>query len=150
MGHRELSVHLTREHETGMPHFILEYSPNVEVHVTPEVMVETVRRAAVETGLFPIGGIRVRAYRAEQYAMADGDPTHAFVAMQLSLLQGRTPEARQKAGAHIFAALEAALAPAYAAGPLALSFDMREIEVNFSFKSNTVHAALAAKAGPVA
>ena len=129
-----------------MPHFILEYSPNVEARVSPSTLVETARRVAVETGLFPLGGIRVRAYRAEHYAMADGDPSYAFVALRLSLLQGRTPEARKKAGAHIFAALEAVLAPAYAAGPLALSFDMREIEEAFSFKSNTVHAALAAKA----
>ena len=133
-----------------MPHFVLEYSPNVEAYVAPATLVETVRRAAVETGLFPLGGIRVRAYRAEHYAMGDGDPSLAFVALRLSLLQGRTPEARRKAGAHIFSALEAALAPSYAAGPLALSFDMREIEEAFSFKSNTVHAALAAKAKAVA
>jgi 5-carboxymethyl-2-hydroxymuconate isomerase len=133
-----------------MPHFILEYSPNVANHVAPEKLVETVRRAAVETGLFPLGGIRVRAYRADCYTMADGDPSHAFVALQLCLLEGRSEEARKKAGAHIFKALEAVLAPAYAAGPLALSFDMREILEAFSFKSNTVHAALTAKAKAVA
>lgn len=67
----------------------------------------------------------------------------AFVAMTLALAQGRSAEARRDAGSAVFKALEAALAPAFAAGPLALSFEMREIEDAFSFKANTVHAALA-------
>ena len=128
-----------------MPHFTIEYSSNVAMRVKPEAMVEAVRAAAVTTGMFPIGGIRVRAYPAQDYAVADGDPFHAFVAMTLALAQGRSAEARREAGAAIFRALEAALAPAFAAGPLALSFEMREMEEAFSFKANTVHAAVAAK-----
>ena len=128
-----------------MPHFTIEYSPNVAVRVRPDRMIEAVRAAAAASGLFPLGGIRVRAYAAQDYAVADGDAFHAFVAMTLALAQGRSAEARREAGAAIFSALEAALAPAFAAGPLALSFEMREIEEAFSFKANTVHAALAAK-----
>ena len=129
-----------------MPHFTIEYSPNVAARVAPNAMIEAVRKAAAASGVFPLGGIRVRAYAAGDYAVADGDPGHAFVAMTLALAQGRSAETRAKAGASIFAALEAALAPAFAAGPLALSFEMREIEEAFSFKANTVHAALAGKA----
>jgi 5-carboxymethyl-2-hydroxymuconate isomerase len=129
-----------------MPHFTIEYSPNVAASVAPAVLVEAVRQAAAATGVFPIGGLRVRAYPAQTYAVADGDPSYAFVAMTLALAQGRSAETRARAGGEIFKALEAALAPAFAAGPLAVSFEMREIEEAFSFKANTVHAALAAKA----
>ena len=55
-----------------MPHFTIEYSGNLDRHVDMGAVVELVRKAAVETGIFPLGGIRVRAIRCEHYAIADG------------------------------------------------------------------------------
>ena len=46
-----------------MPHFTIEYSGNLDRHVDIGAVVELVRKAAVETGIFPLGGIRVRAVR---------------------------------------------------------------------------------------
>ena len=44
-----------------MPHFTIEYSANLDHRVDMSKVVEIVRKAAVETGIFPLGGIRVRA-----------------------------------------------------------------------------------------
>src|SRR3954467_14061829 len=55
-----------------MPHFTIEYSANLDDLVEMGKVVEVVRKAAVETGIFPLGGIRVRAIRCEHYALADG------------------------------------------------------------------------------
>ncbi|WP_239510397.1 hypothetical protein, partial [Klebsiella pneumoniae] len=41
-----------------------------------EALVEAVRVAAIETGVFPLGGIRVRTHRAVHAAIADGEPAH--------------------------------------------------------------------------
>ena len=46
-----------------MPHFTIEYSANLEPCVDMQAVVEVVRKTAVETGIFPLGGIRVRAIR---------------------------------------------------------------------------------------
>ena len=46
-----------------MPHFTIEYSSNLDKRVDMGEVVELVRKAAVETGIFPVGGIRVRAIR---------------------------------------------------------------------------------------
>ena len=46
-----------------MPHFTIEYSANLEARVDIGEVVEVVRKAALETGIFPIGGTRVRAIR---------------------------------------------------------------------------------------
>ena len=62
-----------------MPHFTLEYSGNLDSRVDMAKVVETVRKAAVETGIFPVGGIRVRAIRCEHYAIADGNPQLGFL-----------------------------------------------------------------------
>ena len=72
-----------------MPHFTIEYSANLDDRVDMGAVVELVRKAAVETGIFPLGGIRVRAIRCEHYAIADGRPNFGFLDMVLRLGEGR-------------------------------------------------------------
>jgi len=72
-----------------MPHFTIEYSANLDTRVDMGKLVELVRKAAVETGVFPIGGIRVRAIRCEHYAIANGEANFGFLAMVLRLGEGR-------------------------------------------------------------
>lgn len=129
-----------------MPHFTIEYSANLEPRVDMAGVVEVVRRAAVESGIFPLGGIRVRAVRCEHYAIADGDPSFGFLDMVLRLGEGRDLATRQKAGEHIFKALSAHLDPVFANGKFALSFDMQINDKNTSWKRNNIHEALKAEA----
>ncbi len=128
-----------------MPHFTIEYSANLETRLQIGKIVELVRKAAVETGIFPLGGIRVRAIRCEHYAIADGNPHHAFLDMVLRLGEGRDLKTRQKAGEHIFRALSDHLDPVFAAGAFALSFDMQVNEKETSWKRNNIHGALKEK-----
>ncbi len=88
-----------------MPHFTIEYSANVGERTSMSEVVEVVRRAAVETGIFPLGGIRVRAIRCDDYAIADGNRDFGFLAMILRLGEGRDLAARKIAGQHIFETL---------------------------------------------
>lgn len=129
-----------------MPHFTIEYSANLEGRVDMGKIVELVRRAAVETGIFPLGGIRVRAIRCEHYAIADGSPQSGFLAMLLRLGEGRDLAARQKAGEHIFQALSGHLEPVFAGSKFALSFDMQINDKETSWKRNNIHEALKAEA----
>ena len=57
-------------------------------------VVELVRKSAVETGIFPLGGIRVRAVKCEHYALADGNPHFGFLAIVLRLGEARDLAAR--------------------------------------------------------
>jgi len=129
-----------------MPHFSIEYSANLDAQVDMSEICELVRKAAVETGIFPLGGIRVRAIRCEHYAIADGRPGYGFLAMLLRLGEGRDLAARQKAGEHIFRTLSAHLEPLFAKGKFALSFDMQINDKDVSWKRNTIHDALKAEA----
>jgi 5-carboxymethyl-2-hydroxymuconate isomerase len=129
-----------------MPHFTIEYSANLDNRVDMSKVVEIVRKAAVETGIFPLGGIRVRAIRCEHYAIADGNPNLSFLDMLLRLGEGRDLATRQKAGEHIFKALSAHLDPVFAQGKFALSFDMQINDKDTSWKRNNIHEALKAEA----
>src|SRR5438094_110204 len=98
----------------NMPHFTIEYSANLEPGVDMQALVEVVRKAAVETGIFPLGGIRVRAIRCDHAAVADGRPHLGFLDMVLRLGEGRDLAIRKKAGEHIFKVLSAYLDPVFA------------------------------------
>jgi 5-carboxymethyl-2-hydroxymuconate isomerase len=125
-----------------MPHFTLEYSGNLDALVDMGAVVETVRKAAIETGIFPVGGTRVRAVRCEHYAIADGSRDCAFIAMLLRLGEGRDLATRKKAGEHVFKALSTYLDPVFAKSKFALSFDMQINDKETSWKRNNIHEAL--------
>jgi 5-carboxymethyl-2-hydroxymuconate isomerase len=129
-----------------MPHFTIEYSANLEDAVDISEVCETVRRTAVETGIFPVGGIRVRAICCKHYAIADGRNDYGFLAMLLRLGEGRDLAARKKAGEHIFRALSAYLDPVFAGSKFALSFDIQINDKETSWKRNNIHEALKAEA----
>ncbi len=125
-----------------MPHFTIEYSANLDASVDMSEVVEVVRKAAVETGIFPLGGIRVRAVKCDHYAIADGRPDLAFLDMVLRLGEGRDLMTRKKAGEHIFRALSDYLDPVFAQSKFALSFDMQINDKDTSWKRNNIHDAL--------
>ncbi|KRR15682.1 5-carboxymethyl-2-hydroxymuconate Delta-isomerase [Bradyrhizobium retamae] len=129
-----------------MPHFTIEFSANLDGRVDMGAVVELVRQAAVETGIFPLGGIRVRAIRCEHYAIADGRQNYGFLDMVLRLGEGRDLVTRKKAGEHIFKALSAHLDSVFASEKFALSFDMQINDKETSWKRNNIHEALKVEA----
>jgi 5-carboxymethyl-2-hydroxymuconate isomerase len=131
---------------SAMPHFTIEYSANLDSRLDMGDVVERVRKAAVETGIFPLGGIRVRAIRCDHYAIADGRNNYDFLDMVLRLGEGRDLATRKKAGEHIFKALSTYLDPVFASGKFALSFDMQINDKETSWKRNNIHDALKVEA----
>jgi len=128
-----------------MPHLIVEYSANLERDVDIARLVATIHAAALETGVFPIGGLRTRAERREVYAIADKHPENAFIHVQARIGAGRTPEVRQKAAEHIFASLKAETAKTFASRPLGLTFEIVEIDPVGSLKHNNLHEIVEAR-----
>lgn len=122
-----------------MPHFTIEYSANLDQRIDMRDLVDEVRRAAADTGVFPLGGIRVRAIRCDDYAIADGNPEFGFLAMILRMGQGRDLATRQRAGERVFNALTAYLEPAFRSSRLSLSFEIVEIADETSWKKNNIH-----------
>ncbi|MET4117382.1 5-carboxymethyl-2-hydroxymuconate isomerase [Bradyrhizobium sp. JR4.1] len=129
-----------------MPHFTIEYSANLDDRLDIGAACEVVRKAAVETGIFPLGGIRVRAVRCEHYAIADARQDYGFLDMVLRIGEGRELATRKKAGEQIFQALSRHLDPVFASSKFALSFDMQINDKDTSWKRNNIHDALKAEA----
>lgn len=121
-----------------MPHISLEYSKNITQHVEMQGLCETLRLAAIETGVFPQSGIRVRAFQADFVSIADGSPTHGFLDCIVKMGAGRDEETRISVSKHLFTALETAMQPAFKAMTLGLSLEIREMAPETSQKKKNI------------
>lgn len=122
-----------------MPHIVVEYSANLRPRVDLPALLRTLHDTAIATGVFPYGGTRTRAVARTDYLIADGHPDNAFVHVTLRIGHGRTLEVRKAAGQQVFDALCAALAPVQERTPLAISFEVQEIDPVLNFKRNNLH-----------
>jgi 5-carboxymethyl-2-hydroxymuconate isomerase len=125
--------------EVALPHVIVEYSANLERDVSPRQLVDALHRAALETGVMPIGGLRTRAERRDVYAVADGDPENAFVAVLVRLGQGRDAETRRRVAEDLMRVLERETAEAFKTRGLGLTVEVQEIDGTASLKTNNLH-----------
>ena len=96
-----------------MPHFILEYSANVKDELNLDGLFKALHETALETGVFPLGGIRFRAVRCDDYLIADADPENAFVHLTAKIGRRREPDVRQVVAEKIFNTLVEYLDPLY-------------------------------------
>lgn len=126
-----------------MPHFIVEYSSNIASELDIPALLELINDTAVETGVFPLGGIRSRAMCHQEYRIADGDPDNAFVYLDVRVGRGRKPEVLQQACERIFYAVTEFLGPLYDARALSIGFDVTELDTAYSGKKNNIHDKLA-------
>src|SRR4030081_3118778 len=104
-----------------MAHIQIEYSANLGEHIDFPRFLEAVHASAFATGIFPIGGVRTRAYCAEHYRIADGHPDNAFVHTMLRVGHGRDLETRKRACEATFATICGQLADLVERLPLTLS-----------------------------
>ena len=121
-----------------MPHLTLEYSANVEDWVDMPGLCALLRDEMVATGVFPLGGVRVRAIRCDHSAIADDDPDNGFIHMIARIGHGRDVDTRKKASQRIFDMAERELKEAFGHS-LALSFEMVEIDPATNIKRNAIH-----------
>lgn len=122
-----------------MPHFIAEYSSNLDESVDFQELFSQVNDFLGNTGVFPLGGIRSRGIRLDQYRIADGQHDYAFVHMTLKVGSGRDLETRQKAATELFSLIEQFFEPLKEQRLLAISFEMTELDPVLNFKSNNIH-----------
>ncbi|OTG93250.1 5-carboxymethyl-2-hydroxymuconate Delta-isomerase [Acinetobacter sp. ANC 3832] len=122
-----------------MPHFIAEYSANLEDCIDFQGLFEQVNTFLGGTGIFPLGGIRSRAIRLDQYRVADAKHDYAFVHMTLKVGSGRDLETRQRVATELFSIIEKFFQPLKDQRLLAISFEMTELDPVLNFKSNNIH-----------
>jgi 5-carboxymethyl-2-hydroxymuconate isomerase len=125
-----------------MPHLNIEYSANLEELLDIQALVDRIHETALETGIFPLGGVRTRAEARKYYRIANGDPRAGYIHMMVRIGSGRDLETRRSAGERIFAALCDFTEDLYRSRPLALSFEIHEIPPDTAWRKNNLHELL--------
>lgn len=122
-----------------MAHVVIEHSSNLRGRLDLPRFIQAVHEAALATGIFPIGGMRTRAYETQAYRVADGHPDNAFVHLSIRVGHGRDLATRRHACERIFQAACEELAGLFETIPLGLSVEMQELDPELSFKKNNLH-----------
>ncbi|MEJ8473281.1 5-carboxymethyl-2-hydroxymuconate isomerase [Roseibium algae] len=121
-----------------MAHFQIDYSANLGERLDISGLCHAVAKAARDTGVFPVAGIRVRATACDHVVMADGNPDHAFLDLSVRLRVGRPEAAKKAATEAIFAALESYCADVMQSSSFMLSMEMRDIDPELSPKASSI------------
>ncbi|MDE0062217.1 MAG: 5-carboxymethyl-2-hydroxymuconate Delta-isomerase [Gammaproteobacteria bacterium] len=125
-----------------MPHLIVEYSSNLEERINLDGLMAKLRDRAVASGVFPLGGIRVRGERRDRYLVADGAPDNGFVHLTARIGHGRDEETRREAAQALFDVLTRHMQTIFEERGLGLSFEMVEVDPVTSLKKNNLHERL--------
>jgi 5-carboxymethyl-2-hydroxymuconate isomerase len=128
--------------EAAMPHLTIECSGNLADQVGMRQLCDLMHRTLLESGLFELGAVRVRAYPAGSYTIADQLPENAFADLRLRIGQGRSEIERQALGRQLMTAAEGFFADRLAGPHFALTLSIEEIDGRFSWKKNSIHPRL--------
>lgn len=128
-----------------MPHQIIEYSVNLESSVDIDALLTVLHETAASIDALPVGGLRTRAVPREHYRIADGHPDNAFINVVLRLAPGRPFVVRKEAGEQLFQALCDYLEPVYSSSPLAISYEIQELDADLRWKKNNLRDYLASR-----
>ncbi|TLY92504.1 MAG: 5-carboxymethyl-2-hydroxymuconate Delta-isomerase [Gammaproteobacteria bacterium] len=128
-----------------MPHLIVLYSANLESETDMSALCRRLADAMLtmqdeqRQQVFPTGGVRVFAYPASHYAVADGQRDYAFVYLNLRMGRGRTAAIKQRAGETLLAAAKAHFEPLFATRYIGLTLQVDEGQEVFDAKHSTIH-----------
>ena len=129
-----------------MPHVVILYTPNLEAESDMTALCRSLADAMLtvkdEAGkqVFPTGGVRVLAYPAAHFAVADGSSAeHGFCYFQLRMARGRSPAVQHAAGQAITEAAKAHFAPVLARRHLGLTLQVDEGPEVFDAKFGNLH-----------
>ena len=125
-----------------MPHLNIEYSANLADALDIQGLVDRIHETALQTGIFPLGGVRTRAEARTHYRIADGNPDAGYIHMVVRIGPGRDEQTRRDAGQRIFTALCEFTDGVYRSRPLALSFELQEIPSDMAWRKNNLHELL--------
>jgi 5-carboxymethyl-2-hydroxymuconate isomerase len=128
-----------------MPHLVVLYTANLETETDMQLLCRRLADAMLAVRderaaqVYPTGGVRVLAYPASHYAVADGQRDYAFVYLNLRMARGRSEAVRRSAGEALLAVAKAHFEPLFARRHIGLTLQIDEGQEVFDAKHSTIH-----------
>ena len=128
-----------------MPHLTLDYSGNLRDTGRFDVLCAALARELVAfeadgKRVYPVGGVRVRAFAADHWCIGDGREDAAYVHARVSMAAGRSTATRKATGDALLAVMKAHFGELFARQGLALSLEIVEFGEDGTWKHNNLHA----------
>lgn len=117
-----------------MPHLTLEYSANVPDPPDIQGILREFHRVLQETAGIKIANCKSRGRIADEYLVADGGSSHAFVHLDVRILEGRSVELKKELGNRLLETLREHFSSAEAVLDLQMTVEIRDIERSSYFK----------------
>ena len=118
-----------------MPHFVLEYSDNILEEVDFKDFFKKLHTLLVDVGPFNLSDIKSRAIRHQEFYVASGQESNAFVHLTLSIFKGRDLSIRQAVGERILAFLKGEFAHSFEKLNCSYTVEVKEMDKETYFKA---------------
>ena len=134
-----------------MPHVVVQYTANLDREARIGALCKTLaeiivaQRDGAGARVFPIGGTRVLAYPAAQFAVADGAPDRAFVFVHVRIARGRERALVDAAGEAMMAVVRAHFAALLDKRALGITLQIDEGAPVFDAKHGTLYPLFAGR-----
>lgn len=128
-----------------MPHLVVLYTGNLDAETDMQTLCRSLADAMLSVRdedakqVFPTGGVRVLAYPAAHFAVADGQRDYAFVYLNLRMGRGRSDATIKSAGETVLAAAKAHFEPLFARRYIGLTLQVDQGQEVFDAKHSTIH-----------
>jgi len=128
-----------------MPHVVILYTANLESETDMTSLARGLADAMLgvrdeqQRQVYPTGGVRVFAYPAAHYAVADGQRDYAFIYLNLRMGRGRSEAVKKRAGEALLAAARTHLEPVFARRFIGLTLQIDEGQEVFDAKHSNIH-----------
>lgn len=123
-----------------MPHLIFEYTDNLAEQGNIPDLLRKANQVLIDSGLFPIGGIRSRAICLTEFCVAEGGHDDAFVHLTVKIGGGRKPDEIAQVMDQVFAMMKDHFADLFKQRYLALSLELNEFTNFGTLKYNNIHS----------
>jgi len=128
-----------------MPHLTIDHSGNLGPDADMPGLCRKLAQCLIAQRadgqpVYPIGGVRVRAFAADAWCIGDGALDATYVHASMKVGAGRSPETLRATGDAIFEIMKAHFAALYARTGVALSLEVEEFGEAGTWKHNNLHA----------
>ncbi|CAN5142239.1 5-carboxymethyl-2-hydroxymuconate Delta-isomerase [soil metagenome] len=123
-----------------MPHIQIDYTASLADAVTEGRLVDRVHQAAVDSGIFPVWGIRTFAQAMGEYRVGNGEAGNGFVNVTVRIAPGRSLALHQRIRQELFGAVLAAMGPLFEHHRLGCQLEITEFHAEASVYQNNLAA----------
>lgn len=121
-----------------MPHIQIDYTANLADAVKDGRLVDRVHQAAIDTGIFPVWGIRTFGRVLSDYRVGNAQADNGFVNVTVRIAPGRDLALRQRIRQALFDAMLQAMGPLFAYHRLGCQLEVTEFDAEVSIYQNNL------------